>query len=822
MIQIVLLREYPKDHPVAKKRGKKYHRHPFGFPTGYSVSTVDSLFKNLGGILDQLRAKNPDNLVNVYYTVGVHSGVGGSEPVRDKDSYAYQTIMAFDIDYIDTARELEYLPVVAGVLGVDPQSLGFVSTGNGLHLIANLKTPIRSNKYLEETKPHYSEVVYKINTALKAKNLPGQGDPSIWDAPRILRLPESINEKMGVQKPCKLIYWPHPSVQLDLDIQKLSGLDALALANITPDQLKKNYPRPDFPHVVSNCEFMKWVKENPGQVHEPQFMRLLGLLAAMNPGDKCEYRGKELTPKEFAEAIHTAASADGSASQSLQSTDFETKWEHGSRYGAPKCKTVGQEWIGGCERCPHFGKINTPLALKSQEHISSEENGYWEMGKNGPVDLHYSDLTRVYRNKFSYVSCEPDRIFTFEQTHYKPTGKLTVKNWVDSTVGYEEKLRDRHCEEFVKKILRSGAIPVVQEQELFEKTIRGKLNCRNGVVNIITGELLGHAPALGFRYVLPYDFLRGEVSEMFLDWLAEVMENRTELMDAMLDLMAYCLWPAYDDHVFGYLIGEGSNGKSTILRIMQELLGKDNYSVISLAQLGGNRFAPANLEGKLANISEESSGSDLSFEELNVIKDLSAGGEIQVEHKGQRAFMLKNQAKLIFSANKPPKFHESGKAIRRRLLVIPFDHQITNPDENVAKALIAEVPKICSMLITRIQQNIRVNNGKFLVSRGGVTAAEAQDRILLAGNSVIEWGKVSLESSAHLPEEKYVACQEAYSRYSQWCQENNFKPVNSITFGHTMGHGVLTGAVTGSIVKKISGKPVRVYPRTQWKEEVIQ
>lgn len=809
MIQIVLLRVDPKT-------GKKYHRHPHGCPNGYSVSTIESLFKNLGGILDQLRAKDPDNLKNVYYTVGVHSGVGGPSPVRDKISYAYQEIMAFDIDYVDTARYHEYLPTVAKVLNVAPDSLTFVRTGNGLHFIANLKTPIRSNKYLEETKPHYNEIVYKINAALKEKGLPGTADPAIWDAPRILRLPNSINEKNGVEKECILEH--HSSVKLDLDITKMSGLDAIALANITPGQLKKNYPRPDYAHVMSNCEFMKWVAESPEQVHEPQFMRLLGLLAAMNPGDKFEFKGKELTPKEFAEEVFNHATA----SESLKGSDFDAKWEHGIRYGAPKCKTVGQEWIGGCERCPHFAKINTPLALKSDQHISSEENGYWVMGKNGPLHPHYLDLSRVYKRDRSYVACEPERLFTFDNTHYKPTGQLLVKAWVEKTVGYEEHLRDLHCSEFVKKVLRSGAISEAQERDMFERTIRGKLNCQNGVVDVTTGELFPHSPSLGFKYVLPYDFAPGGVSELFLDWLAEIMENRTELMDAMLDLMAYCLWPSYDDHVFGYLVGEGSNGKSTVLRIMQELLGRNNYSAISLAQLGGNRFAPANLEGKLANISEESSGSDLSFEELNVIKDLSAGGEIQVERKGQQAFMMRNQAKLIFSANKTPKFHESGKAIRRRLLVIPFDHQIKNPDENVAKQLLAEAPRICSMLVTRIQENIRQHNGKFIVSRGGETAHQAQERVLLSGSSVHEWGKACLESSAHLPEEKYITCLEAYQRYTNWCQENNFKAVNSVTFGYSMTHGVLTGAITGSLVKKISGKSTRVYPRTQWKEEVIQ
>jgi hypothetical protein len=124
--------------------------------------------------------------------------------------------------------------------------------------------------------------------------------------------------------------------------------------------------------------------------------------------------------------------------------------------------------------------------------------------------------------------------------------------------------------------------------------------------------------------------------------------------------------------------------------------------------------------------------------------------------------------------------------------------------------------------VTRIQQNTRSNNGKFIVSRGGSAAFEAQDKILLAGNSVVEWGKICLESSAHLPETIYITCQDAYSRYSQWCQENNFKATNSVTFGYTMTHGVLTGAVVNSKIIRVSGKVVRVYPRTQWKEEVVQ
>jgi P4 family phage/plasmid primase-like protien len=808
MIQILLLR------PDGK--GSTPHRHPYGFPNGLVVSNSNAVFANLPAILEKLRSANPENLKNCFYTVAHHSGLDADRPSRTKLTFEKQTVLQFDIDHADTGRAWEYLPLAAGILGVTPANLVFICSGNGLHILAHLATPIRSNKFLEETKPHYNELVYRLNQTFKKAGLPGTADPAVWDAPRILRLPGTVNEKNGVSKDCVLLQDPG-QVPLELDIIKLSGLDKLDALNIKPEVAKRTYPRPDFQEVIRECRFLKSVIEHPETVHEPHFMTATGILSAMAPEDRALYHNQLVTPKELAQGIFNAAGS----SKSLQGVEFEAKWEHGIRYGAPKCSTVGNAIPGICETCPHQGKIATPLALKSQEHISSSEDGFWVMGKNGPVHPHYGDLAKVYQGAFPYVTCIPDRVFIYKDGFYLPTSQLEMKGWLDKKVGHPDKLRDAHCTEFVKKVMRDNILSEDREKALFETSIKGKLNCKNGVVDIIQGKLIPHSDAWGFKYCLPYDFDPDATSELFIDWLAQVMDNRTELMDSVLDMMAYCLWPTYDDHVFAYLVGEGRNGKSTLLRIMQAVLGRDNYEAISLAQLGGNRFAPAHLEGKLANISEESSGTDLSLEETNTIKNLSAGGELQVEHKGERAFMMRNSAKLIFSANKTPRFHEQGLALKSRLLVIPFDHTFASPDENIALQLIADAPNITPMLVRRLQDNLRVNGGKIKVSRGGAAAATAQEKVLLAGNSAVEWGKECLLSSLDIPESNYITCKEAYDRYKIWCLENNYKQMNSVNFGNTMVHGVLTSAIKQSRQIKVGGKNLRIYPHTQWKEESL-
>jgi phage/plasmid-associated DNA primase len=176
------------------------------------------------------------------------------------------------------------------------------------------------------------------------------------------------------------------------------------------------------------------------------------------------------------------------------------------------------------------------------------------------------------------------------------------------------------------------------------------------------------------------------------------------------------------------------------------------------------------------------------------------------------------------SANKVPRFAEDNESIKRRLVVLPFDHKIENKDPRLEDALIADVPKILSMLIKRVQENVKKNGGKFVVSRNSQTHADAQKHFLLAGNTVAEWAKECLESTVMLPEECYIRVDESYNHYRQWCESSGMKhPMNKINFGKVMTQYILTPSARGSDFAKIKGSDgrvsgVRVYRRTKFKE----
>jgi P4 family phage/plasmid primase-like protien len=779
------------------------------------IPSLSQLFKQH---VDLIAQNLPESeRVNLFYTVAHHSGTRtASKPQRTSTTFEYQTILPFDIDAADTTAALDYAAAVGKALGCPPQALTVIITGNGVHVIAGLKKPIRDANYFPQNKRAYNLVCEKINSYLKDAELPGHADPVIFEPARVLRLPGTLNQKVG--KPIsQCILVQYADAVLDLNLEEVSGLKTAAEENVSPGEIRRKYPTPDFQEMVKECRFVHWSIDKISEVHEPQAFDLFSLLApqvqdatAVLPDDR------EIKPRQLAEWVFDHATA----SASLKREDFDKKWEQAKTYGGRKCSTISSHWMGGCETCPHHGKIQTPLALKGKDHIASEVLGYWVMNEKGQCQHpHYEDLAKVYRKETHYVVTAGERVFSFDGQRYVESSDLVIKAWLEAMMRPTEPLREMHRNEFLRKVKTLGSISFIRENELFVEGLKGRLNCRNGILDLRSGDLGPHDPAVGFKYVLPYDYTPGLSSELFLDWLAQITQDRHELMESILDVMAYMLWPNYDDHLFVYLTGEGSNGKSTLIHILQKIVGEGNYSALSTMQLTTNRFAPAQLEGKLVNLSEESSGESISLSEMDILKNLSAGGEITVERKGVDGFNLKNQAKLIFSANKTPRFQDQGHAVTRRLLAIPFDFTIERPDPRIEGTLLSEVPAIVSMLVRRIQENITRNGGRFIVGRGGVAAAEAQKKVLTAGNSVIEWARESIESNLNIPEEKYVVVSEAYAHYTNWCEVNGFKnKMNKINFGRTMREHVITPVVSPDDTVRQGQKTMKIYRRTRFTE----
>ena len=128
------------------------------------------------------------------------------------------------------------------------------------------------------------------------------------------------------------------------------------------------------------------------------------------------------------------------------------------------------------------------------------------------------------------------------------------------------------------------------------------INLKNGV--LFRKEdgyiLLPHSPAFVFSYRLPVKYNPEAKCPKIEKFISEVVDK--ENIPILYEIPALCLMQ--DEKIpYAYmLVGSGANGKSTYLNLLQEFLGKENVSNVSLQELCEDRFKVAQLVGKLANI----------------------------------------------------------------------------------------------------------------------------------------------------------------------------------------------------------------------------
>jgi putative DNA primase/helicase len=196
------------------------------------------------------------------------------------------------------------------------------------------------------------------------------------------------------------------------------------------------------------------------------------------------------------------------------------------------------------------------------------------------------------------------------------------------------------------------------------------------------------------------------------------------------------LWREFPFHKYILFNGDGRNGKGTILRLIKRLLGSENISGESLHRILDNRFAVAELYGKLAN-----TDADMSTEALRntgILKKLTGGDPIPAERKFKPPFKFVNHAKLLFSANEIPQTPDETDAFFARLIIINFPKQFiegANADPYLFEKistdkelsgflyiLLKRLPKVLKRGIFTASSSIPENYDKYILSSDPIRA----------------------------------------------------------------------------------------------------
>lgn len=167
----------------------------------------------------------------------------------------------------------------------------------------------------------------------------------------------------------------------------------------------------------------------------------------------------------------------------------------------------------------------------------------------------------------------------------------------------------------------------------------------NGVYDTINKILLPHSPDYRFTYQFPIKYDPNAKCPKTEAFFAQVLTE--EQIPTVQEWLGYYFYRLYMFKKAIIFVGEGDTGKTTLLEVVTNLLGKENISSVSLQKMTSDRFSAAHLYEKHGNLVDELSAKDIS--DTGNFKIATGGGSISGEYKFGNQFSFLNFSKFTFA-----------------------------------------------------------------------------------------------------------------------------------------------------------------------------
>jgi putative DNA primase/helicase len=300
---------------------------------------------------------------------------------------------------------------------------------------------------------------------------------------------------------------------------------------------------------------------------------------------------------------------------------------------------------------------------------------------------------------------------------------------------------------------------------------------QNGILNIETLSLVNATPNWFSAVCLPYDYDAKAGCPMWLAFLDRVLEKDAERIALLQEFMGLLITPDSSFHKFLVMEGEGANGKSVALEIVEAMVGSANASHVPL-EVFGDRFQLTMTLNKLVNIAPEVN-ENIRINE-GVVKQFVGGDRMYFDKKGIEGTDAKPSARLMVATNNRPPINDKSDGLWRRMLYLPFNVTIptTEQDTQLAAKLKHELAGIL---------NWALEGRKRLYARGRFEMPK------LSEAGLQEYRKESNPAGIFLREHceftgagAQVHCDLLYATYKSWAKDNGHTPLDSGQFGKAL------------------------------------
>jgi phage/plasmid-associated DNA primase len=252
-----------------------------------------------------------------------------------------------------------------------------------------------------------------------------------------------------------------------------------------------------------------------------------------------------------------------------------------------------------------------------------------------------------------------------------------------------------------------------------------------------------------------------EHAELAQKFLLDLAKGDEDLVEDYLQALAPLFMSRRPTGVI-WFVGDGANGKSSLIDAMYRLIGNFLTSVTTSA-LEDGRDVPQ-LNAILGNLVRESS--EVRVNDTERYKALGTHEPFMV-HKfhSQEGFMIDADFHTIFNANNIPTFADKTDGTRRRTIIVPFLNKFLVDEEFNDRTFTEEFLSGLLWLILEKANFLKDNHYRYAFSPATQTAKSEYDQ---EANSAEGYRK----DLVYIGVEAFTSYKYLYSDYQEWCSEH--------------------------------------------------
>ena len=362
--------------------------------------------------------------------------------------------------------------------------------------------------------------------------------------------------------------------------------------------------------------------------------------------------------------------------------------------------------------------------------------------------------------------------------------KKRLHHWLHNALQYVGKGKSKRLQQFpgnpntvsqaLQTIIANVHLPKEFEVPFYVSGDTSKPNprelvcCQNCNLHVPTMIEYPVDPDLFNYNSLNFDFNRdADHPETWYNFLNAVWPDDPESIQLLKEWFGYCITADTSQQKMLFIQGPPRSGKGTIARVLQELIGKQNYVAPTTSTLASQYGLAEFIRKSLACVSDARfSGADAKII-LERILNISGEDTLTIERKYKSAVTMKLPLRLMFLSNELPSIQDSSGAFTKRMLLLVQKHSfVGKEDPTLTKRLLNELPGI---LIWALEGWHDLKDRlKFKLPQSSIQAMKEMAELV----SPI---KGFVADCCELGEGKKVVINDLYEAYKKWSERAGWK-----------------------------------------------